>query len=66
MTLRLQGYTLVLKYVKSEQNVCEYWSHHPYKDLLIVKELTHYVNFDAADATPNIDHIHYLESHQKS
>ena len=44
-----------MKYVKSDirQDVCDYPSRHLYKDLLKVKELTHYVNFVADDATPN-------------
>ena len=29
--------------MKSEQNVCDYSRRHPYKDLLGVRELTHYV-----------------------
>ena len=45
--------TLILKYVKSEQNACDYSSRHPDKDFLKVKALSHYVNFVADDATPN-------------
>ena len=44
---------LILEYVKSEENVCDYYGRHPYKDLLKVKELIHYVNFVADNATPN-------------
>ena len=42
-----------MKYVESEHNVCYYSSRHPYKHLLKVKEVTHYVNFVCDDATPN-------------
>ena len=42
-----------MKYVKSGDNICDYSSRHPYKDILKVEELIHYVNFVADDATPN-------------
>ena len=42
-----------MKYFKSEANVCNYSSRHPYKDRLKFKELIHHVNFVADDATPN-------------
>ena len=42
-----------MKNVKSEQYVCDYFSRHLHKDLLKFKELIHYVNFAADDATPN-------------
>ena len=42
-----------MKYVKSEENVCDYSSRHIYKDLLKFKEIIHYVNFVAHDATLN-------------
>ena len=47
ITLRLQGITLILKYVKSEllQSIS--------LDLLKLKELTHYIIFVADNATPN-------------
>ena len=44
--------TLIWKYAKREQNVCDYSSRYPYKDLLKVKESTHN-NFVANDATTN-------------
>ena len=44
--------TLILKYVKTKENVCDYCSQHPYKDLKF-KELMHYINFVADDATSN-------------
>ena len=53
MTLLFKAKTLVLKNVKSEQYVCDYFSRHLYKDLLKFKELIHYVNFAADDATLN-------------
>ena len=55
MALHLQGYNfnLILKYVKSERNVYDYSSRHPWKDLLEAKELFHYVNFSADGTTPN-------------
>ena len=43
-----------MKYGKIKQNVRDYSSWHPYKDLLKVKELIHYVNFVADDATANV------------
>ena len=47
ITLRLQGITLILKYVKSEllRSIS--------LDLLKLKELTHYIIFVADNATPN-------------
>ena len=42
-----------MKNVRSEGNVYQYFSRHSYKDLLKVKEGTHYVGFVADDATPN-------------
>ena len=42
-----------MKYVKSEDNVCGYSTRHPYKHLLKLKELMHYVNLVADDATRN-------------
>ena len=42
-----------MKYVKSKESLCDYSSRYLYKDLLKVKELIHYVNFVADDATPN-------------
>ena len=54
MTLRLQDYmALTLKYVESEENVGDYSSLHPYKKLLKVIEVTHYVNFVVDCGTPN-------------
>ena len=53
ITNRMLDPPLILKYIKSEQNVCDYSSRHAYKDLLKVKELTPYVNFVAYDATLN-------------
>ena len=44
--------TLILKYVKTTENVCDYCSQYPYKDLKF-KELIHYINFVADDATSN-------------
>ena len=44
---------LILKYVKSEENVCDYSSRHIYKDLLKFKEIIHYANIVARDATLN-------------
>ena len=44
--------TLILKYVKREENVCDYSIQHPYQDLLKVKQSTHYVNFVINDTTP--------------
>ena len=40
-----------MKYIKSEENVCDYSSLNPYKDLLKFKEIIHYVYFVADDAT---------------
>ena len=34
--------------------MCDYSNRHPYKDLLKLKELIHYVNFVVDDATPNV------------
>ena len=48
--------TLISKYVKNEENVCEYFSLYPYKSLLKVKELIYYVNFVADDTTKHTDH----------
>ena len=42
-----------MKYVTSEEIVCDYSSWHPYKDLLKVSELNHDVNFVSDDATQN-------------
>ena len=42
-----------MKYVESKENLRDYSNRHLYKDLLKVKELIHYVNFAADDATPN-------------
>lgn len=42
-----------MKYVQSEENICDYSSWHPYIDLLKFKELIHYVSFVADAATPN-------------
>ena len=42
-----------MEYVKTEENVCGYFSRHPYKNLLKFKELIYYFNFNADDATPN-------------
>ena len=39
-----------MKYVKSEENICDYSSRHLYKDLKF-KEIIHYVHFIADDAT---------------
>ena len=38
-----EAITLFLKYVKSEENVCDYSSRYPYKDLPKVKKLIHYM-----------------------
>ena len=43
-----------MKYGKIKQNVRDYSSWHLYEDLLKVKELIHYVNFVADDATANV------------
>ena len=53
LTLRLQGYNFNLKYVKSDENVCNYSNQHSDKDLLKFKELIHHVNFVEDDCTPN-------------
>ena len=42
-----------MKYVESKEDLSDYSNRHLYKDLLKVKELIHYVNFVADDATPN-------------
>ena len=42
-----------MKYIKSKQNLCDFSSRHPYKDLLKVKLLAHYVNFVADGTTTN-------------
>ena len=49
----LQGYNFNLKYVKSDENVCNYSNQHSDKDLLKFKELIHHVNFVGDDCTPN-------------
>ena len=46
--------TFILKYVENEENICDYSGFHPYKYLLKVKELIHYVNFVADVTTPNV------------
>ena len=51
-TLRLQGYNLIFKCVKSKENLCDYRSGHLYEDLLKVNELIHYANLVVDDATP--------------
>ena len=58
--------TLILKFVKSEENVCGYFSRHPYKDLLIFKNLTDYGNFVPEGATPNALTIDIIKKFTKN
>ena len=55
-----------MKYVKSEENVCDYSIRHPYKDLLKCKEIIHYVNFVSDDATPNALNIDIIQIFTKN
>ena len=66
MTFRLQSYNFNFKIVKSEENVCDYSSRHPYKDLLNFKKLVHYVNFVAYDATANALTIDIIKKFTKN
>ena len=58
--------TLILKYIKNDENVCDYSNRHPYKDLLKLKELIHYVNFVVDDATPNVLTINIIQNFIKN
>ena len=49
MGLRLQGYNFDFEIL----DIYSYCSRYPHKDLLKFKELIHYVNFVADDATAN-------------
>ena len=51
---------LILRYVKSKENLSDYSSGHFYKDLLKFKELIQYVYFVADDTAPKILAIYII------
>ena len=57
--------TLIFK-VQSEKSICDFSSRHLYQDHLKLKELIHYVNFVADDATPNSLFIDIIKKFTKN
>ena len=53
MTLRLQGYEFDLKYVKSEDNISDYPSRHPFQRCINDQEMEEFVDLVGIYACPN-------------
>ena len=57
---------MILKDIKNEENVCEYYSQYYHEDLLKVKKLTHDVILVAYDAIPNALAIEIIKKFTKN